>query len=732
MKKQENSENKRHVEVIFVMPLGVDESLFIWGIHFIKDYLRNTCDSIDAKVWDFRFDTYFRDLNKRYSNTLGKLFLSLKPDQVNTFYRVTNNPDVFLNVAALPGDDFFRITGLKKWFRHSCARDLRALQKEVNDHIAEKIEEYKKENPDAIRIWAFSVFDNSLFSALHIARLVKEKDPTSSVILGNDAFTFQAAEKIMKSISFVDGITFGYGEEIMRTIVSNLQEEIPVQKLRIKGLVNDFYIRNPEESQSLRGLNIPSFYREFSSRPLISCIKQPKAGEIRICSQRGCKWGKCVFCTQYDRGELFPMSGENLYQRLKTELDKASSTSKDSPIFIVFDSYENEPDIVTGFLSYLDSIADYGVPIDVMLFLQIKSFRKEFFDVLANIDKKKIRILFRIYIESLNVDTLRNMRKGNSPLQAIEAVKAVQDCGHFVGTNCFSHFPLETRHNVARETELLKRIIHLLMPPKGVASTFPYLANDRDAISQNQEKYKIKVKRLKKDTWLKDVFGIDLPFSHWAFYYNENLAFSLDRLLVWSYYNTIKANVAEHRPRWIAETNWGDVKIPIQARIAFCYRWLKLVAWKCLHYSLTLIGKGNVFRKRSQVFQYLARAANAQTSTRDDEGSVQGRHSIRARMLDVKKNIRQSHFYLEGNCLKKEYNGPGKKENWSREINGNELKVLRYLYWSRKRSKVEETFKNEMIEQEITEIIDCHIKLGTVVQFRGLLLSVVNDPGFWK
>jgi hypothetical protein len=345
-----------------------------------------------------------------------------------------------------------------------------------------------------------------------------------------------------------------------------------------------------------------------------------------------------------------------------------------------------------------------------------------------------MRILFRIYIESLNFDTLKNMRKGNSPLQAIEAVKAVQDCGHFVGTNCFSHYPLETRHNVARETELLKRIIHLLMPPKGVVSTFPYYANDRDAISKEQEKYKIKVKRLKRDNWLKDLFGIDLPFSHWAFYYDEKPAFSPDRLLVWSYYKTIKAHIAAYRPRWIAKTNWGQVSVPMRTRIAFIYRWLKLVAWKCLHYSLTLIGKGNVFRRRSQIFQYLARVSNTQKSTPDTdaEESVQSRHSVRARMVDVKQNVRQSHFYLEGNCLKKEYNGPGKKENWSRDLDSNELKILRFLYWSRKRSKVVETFKNEISEQGISEIIDRHINLSTVVQFRGLLLSVVNDPEFWK
>jgi hypothetical protein len=98
----------------------------------------------------------------------------------------------------------------------------------------------------------------------------------------------------------------------------------------------------------------------------------------------------------------------------------------------------------------------------------------------------------------------------------------------------------------------------------------------------------------------------------------------------------------------------------------------------------------------------------------------------------MKGNGRKSYFFLEDRYLKKEYNGPGKKEKWSVELSSNELRILRYLYWSRKRRQVMETFKEEMSEAEITDIIDRHIKRGSLVQFKDLLLCVFNDPGYWK
>lgn len=260
---------------------------------------------------------------------------------------------------------------------------------------------------------------------------------------------------------------------------------------------------------------------------------------------------------------------------------------------------------------------------------------------------------------------------------------------------------------------------------------FPYYANNRDAVCQDQETSKIKVKRLKRDTWLRDLFGIDLPFAYWAYDYDEKLSFSSDRLLTWSYYKTIKASSAKYRPQWLAKNNWDQAKAPFSARAAYLYRSVKLQAWKSLHYLLTSIGKGKSFRQRTRLFQYLLNVSNGQTASSDLQNSVQRRHSVKARMVAGKQAAPVSRFYLEDNRLIKEYNVTGMKENRSMPLGSNELKILRYLYWNRKRKDVIETFKSEIDETEITGIIDRHIQLGSIVQFRELLLCVFNDPGYW-
>ena len=734
MENKSGVENRRRVELMLIAPLGVEEVIFKWGIHSVKDYLKNTCDSanINIRVWDFSSDRYFAELHQRYSKTLSRLFLSLEVEQMNTVFGTTSNPDIFLGIAACTGMDFFRIAGLRRWFRGSCARDLHTLQSEVNKHISGEIAEFIKANGDASRIWAFSVYDRTLFNSLYIARLIKEADPTASVIFGGDYFNFQAAEKTFKNVSFVDGIVVGYGEEIMKMIVLERQQGNSIRDLRIKGFVNDSYIQAEGKSRLLEGVNVPPFYKDLPTKPVISYVQQNEAREIRILAQRGCSWGKCVFCAQLDREMYFQVSGEHLMQRIQTEIEAVKSSDEKAPIKISFDSDENSMDMIIQFIKHLDRMDVPGVRFEISLWYQVKSYRKELVEALAGIDNKKIHVHFMFNFESLNADTLRNMRKGHLPLQAIEGAKAIQDCGHSYVTNYFMHYPLEDSKSITLEIEMLKRAAHLLMPPKGGGIFACYGSNNRDSIYRNQEKYKVKIRRLKGDTWLKDVFGLDLPFSMWAHAYDERPSFTLDRLLIWSYFKTIKVGDAVYRPRRTVETNWKEAKIPFQETTAILFRFLRSYTWKSLHYFLTLIGKGKVFRHRTHYFTYLSKILEAGTSQPDPEESSERIWKLNARMVIRKANVRQSHFFLQDGRLEKEYNGPGEKEKWSMPLNNNELKVLRYLYWSRKRNQVMEAFKKEMDVQEISKIIDRHIELGSVVQFRDLLLCVVNDPGYWK
>ncbi|NIM14257.1 MAG: hypothetical protein GTO45_19655 [Candidatus Aminicenantes bacterium] len=739
MKKKENSENKRHVEVILVVPLGVDPRIFLWGIHSIKDYLSKTCKFASIRLWDFRNDTFYEELNKHYSMSLSKLFLSMKEHQMNTFFGVTTSPYIFMGLAAGAGDDFFKIARLYKWLRPSCSRDLRVLKKKVDEHIIQKIGNYIKENQDAKRVWAFSVYDYTLFFSLHIARLIKQNDPKASVIFGGDYFNFQNAKEIIKGkriktdngIPDVDGIVVGYGEEVMREIVSQQRNGTSLSTFQLEGFINDAYLQNPH---SRTEVNTPKFYEKLPTEPIVSYARKDRSGEIRVLSQRGCSWGKCIFCTQIDKERFYPISVDHLIQNIQNEIK--NHTGKDSPLRITFDSDENSIDMFIDFIKYFNTIEDPGMRFDITLWIQVKSFRKKVAEALAQIDSKKIRVLLKLNFESLNDETLRNMRKGHSPLQAIEAAKSGQDSGHSFITNYFTHFPLETDESVEREVKILKRVAHLFMPPKGEGVFFPYFSNNRDGIYQEQDKYMVKIRRRRGDSWLKSIFGIDLPFSQWSHYYDERPKTGYHGrygLLTWTLYKIIKTSDARYRPLQRAKMNWPIPKLRLKRRAASFGIFLQLNALIIFSYFLLLpFGKRKFFRQRTHLFKYLTKVTDTPITGTDSEGALQASCRPKARMISKMAHVRPSHFFLQDNSLKKEYNGPEKKENWTRELHSNELRVLRYLYWTRKRSKVVETFKNEISEQEITEIINRHINLGTVVQFKDLLLSVVNDPGYWK
>lgn len=728
MSNEKNKDKKQPVEVILVVPLGVEDVIFPWGVHSIKDFIENTCESVTVKLWDMRGDTFFAKLNERYSKTFRKLFFALDLEQMDTFFGTTTNPYIFLVLAACTGENFFEIAGISSRSLRSCADDLRKLQEEFEAYVSQKLKEYRKGSSDVKRIWGFSVYDRTLFNSLYFSQLVKKNDPAASVILGGDYFTFTSAETTSKAISFVDGIVVGYGEEVMKRIVMELQQGNPINSIQTRGLVNPGYFSETGKPRSLNAVCVPLSYEELSKKPAGSYVRRNEAGEIHILAQRGCSWGKCDFCAQIDKDMYYPISVDHLLEEVKEAISEIRADEKNEPIKISFDSDENSIEMITRFVQHLESIDAPGVEFDISLWFQVKSYRKKLIDVLSEIDRKKIRVHLMFNFESLNAETLRTMRKGHSPLQAIEGAKAILDSGHTFVTNYFTHYPLETNKSIAGETELLRRVVHLLMPPNGGGLFFSYAANDRDSIYHNQEKYKVKVRRLKGDSWLDDFFGVKLPFAVWAYAYDEVPSFRWGHPPVYSYYKMIKTRDSVYRPRQTADINWSSGENPFSERIAFGLRKGRAVFWSASHWLSKRISKGNSFAFRNILFLYISNVLNTAITTPDEQDALDGSCKLNTRMSSNVENVKPSSFYLEKGFLKKDYNIPGLKENRSLELDDNELKILRYLYWSRKRKKVIAQFKTEMTEAEVNEIIERHLELGSLVGFKGMLLCVVNDP----
>jgi hypothetical protein len=313
--------------------------------------------------------------------------------------------------------------------------------------------------------------------------------------------------------------------------------------------------------------------------------------------------------------------------------------------------------------------------------------------------------------ESLNSKTLKNMCKGHTPLQAIEAAKVIMDCGHSYNTNYFNHYPLETRESIDQELKILRRVIHLFMPPKGRLNSFAYSANNRDALFQNQEKFNIISTHLPGDIFVSTAFGVNVPFSFWSYSYTNKPSLNLEHLLRYVYYQSRKAWTWFEYPRMFVNINWNGTKYPFKEQLAFLARLGKSLAWEVFFRILGLFNKGNVYQQRLRTFSYLAKVS----STEHPESKT-----------------KQSSLLISNNCLVKEYHTPWDKEKFSISLSTEEFKILRYLYWTRKYQDVIDQFKTTINELDIVNIIERHLKLGSLVQFRDSLLCTANDQEYWK
>lgn len=739
METNKTNKNKIPLEIILVVPLGVERIIFPWGIHSVREYLEIHCEEVRFTEWDLRNDPFFESLKAKYGSILNQLFLSLRTYQQDALFGVTSNPDIFLGLAAATGEDFLKFASLSALVRPSWKIALKKLNEEMKNYLSGKIREYCSDWNNRNRVWSFSVYDYTLFNSLFTAELIRQHDPDAAIVFGGDYFTFDSAIKAVNGTHLVDGIVVGYGEEVMRHIVEGMRKGESIDELLLQGLVNKAYLDNRGNTPFPERPKVPPVYKDMlsSGKEPVSYVRMDKTGEIRVLSQRGCSWGECLFCAQIDKQMYFPVQVDFLIKKFKRLLKDSGKT--EGTVKIIFDSDENSIEMLIPFIQELERMDEFNGTFDINLWLQVKSlwkelkdYRIEFWRLIAGIDHSKIHIHFMLNFESLNFETLRNMRKGHLPLQAIEAAKVIQDSGHTFSTNYFTHFPMETAASVSDEVEILRRMAHLLMPPHGGGNFFPYFSNNRDTIFQEQKRFKVKIKRMKRDHWLKKRFDVDLPFSIWAHTYDEKLSPSQDRLLIWSYHHDVFRGDAVHRARRTAEGNWGNHRIPNREKVSYLSRRISHKMFRGINSAFTAFGKGKAFRERTELFNYFSKVMESEGNDSNLEEADKLGLKLNRRMVSETSKVKRSYFYKDKNRLYKNYHVPGNSETGNWDLNPMEHDILKYLYWTRKRSDVIQEFKDKFNENEINRVLNDHIQYGAVVPFKNLLLCVVNDKEYWK
>src|SRR5262249_24072826 len=157
-------------------------------------------------------------------------------------------------------------------------------------------------------------------------------------------------------------------------------------------------------------LNVPKAYADKTELARLQLARTQSRGRVRVLTQRGCSWGQCTFCSQIDRRMhrvLEPSYVLDEVRRVVPERPTENTT-------VVLDADENDLGLVLPILDQLNESArraEPGVKLSTEFWLMIRKFGAELPRYLAT-KRNKVGVKVILNLESLNLQTLKHMRKG--------------------------------------------------------------------------------------------------------------------------------------------------------------------------------------------------------------------------------------------------------------------------------------------------------------------------------
>jgi radical SAM superfamily enzyme YgiQ (UPF0313 family) len=625
------------------------------------------------------------------------------------------NPYCFLGVLAHFGPSFFEVAHRNETLisppvaNDFCARhkhELKQLQRTFGETLAEKIRHRIEATQAPLRFWGVSCYDYTIFNSLVLARALKRMDPDSAVVFGGEAFDHQTASAVIARAGEVDAIVVGFGEEVLANVVGQYSAGHDVRRLHIDGLVNEESESKQHASESVQH-DLAVLDQESESVPL-QYVRFAGPNTLRIQTQRGCAWGKCTFCAYLGRNYYAPVSADLLAEQTRSAVEalKSSDRPRWDLFRVLLDSDECKAEHLATVLDNLSELKEHCEVLRVIAWVSVRDVNLTLLRAMANASEVGISVVLRANTESLNLQTLRSMRKGHFPLHALEVYKAAQDCGQRIFTNYFSWYPTETSKSVKDEVCLLKRVAHLLGSDRGCTAVGAYEANTRDTVSQHASEYEMRFMPATSSPWMEEAFGLKIPFGIYGVPVKSCFPSNANELASLCFLRSL---------------HWDTTRLPSFVKngsrshnnIAFWFYWHShRMFWSLLNRVCHLV-------YRSPYAERLGVLRHFET----------GFHSVDSRATPSSFSLVETSNRFE---LRKSVQLPGSREEWTRRLDDTEVKVLRYLYWYRKRRDVLLRFRDEMEKSAIESLLDRHLQLGSLVGIGDNLLSVFHDPGWWR
>lgn len=696
-------------DLVLTIPFGLAPEIFPWGAEVLRKYLNHNKPEVDVCIWDLRNEEQISELLAKHqdciSQTINLLFkVRRNLGQLDTTGHSPLRIRAYYTAVILKfGSDLFSILRREKIpFDVNMRKKYEEQLKELKQNFESIVQKKAREHLGGRRRFVFglSIYDFTLFESLHLASIIRRVQDGVSIIIGGDAVDIPAARAIVERNKDIDGAVIGFGELILSDVMQSFLNGSKIRDMQFDGLMN--------AKTTSRSLSIPDIeeiavqHASIIRHQIPSYVRfDSKKRAINILARRGCGWGRCTFCRITVKKTFIDADLASTKLDIKKVLDELSLLeSVSDPVHVKFSAENNEIEFVIDLLIWLSNQAQTRkMKFNVWFWMTVQQFSRDIVHKLQYLRRNKdINLDVSVAIESLNPVSLRNMKKGITPLQGLKALKTLHDLGGKNSCNYFMFFPLDTLDGVSKEYHFMKNSLHLISAPLTRLEFINYAANNRDAISRNPQKYGI-VLNPYDDIWMNKAFNIDMPMCSFAVDYSLVPSKTAEGKIINSWYRIVR------KKSWIT---WTKIKYKAT---------LKLLWW--LISALPDIPRHIIAQAVIADFSYLKRNWIILNLVWWKRWSL-GNHS---------GNSRYPQFFLKDSRLIKKYPWPI-REKWSIELNPLELEVLRYLYGPRQYDDVVAEFKTKYSEKSISEILDKHLSLGSILRHKNMLMSIFHDPGF--
>ncbi|MFX1277037.1 MAG: B12-binding domain-containing radical SAM protein [Promethearchaeota archaeon] len=359
------------------------------------------------------------------------------------------------------------------------------LDTKVNNMNSKQIrKKIKKFKPDLVGITVF--VSAALKASENIAVIVKELDPNCKVVCGGRHPTFEPDE--MLKLNEFDYIVRGEGELTFRELIINGSPK-GIQGISYKS--NGKIIHNPDRPliKDSERVRLPARHLTKNNKYKILSVRLET-----IETSRGCPY-TCKFCTThiFNNGLWRPRPVDNII----TELKLISHNRKISDIFFVDDNLTANTKRIE---QLCDKIVECKKKREISDFKFFAQIRVDSIVKSPQMVKKMADAGFWIIfigIESVNEESLKDMRKGFSFNKVLKALKILHQNNIIVIGNLILGVDLNsTEEEIKKEIQFIKTIdvdivSYVILTPFPGSDTLKELETEGLVISKDWSKYTV-------------------------------------------------------------------------------------------------------------------------------------------------------------------------------------------------------------------------------------------------